>query len=200
MKNFYTQEESWLGGFYELALEFDEPKVELCERALDTLWKYPGLEGCYLDPALEPQQQTRIHPTWAALETHGHLRGIARLDGQEVACGCYAIKEDAGPVWLGFYIPMGTLETVFSHLTYSEARTWREPLDKMLASMGQVVFGRAPFSLGLIGFEVSGDAYANSLQKTGIPSQRLMGYLWPKQGELTYHPANQWGPSQLAAS
>jgi hypothetical protein len=108
----------------------------------------------------------------------------------------------SSPVWLGFYIPMGVLESLFSHLKpfYDRQRDWRETLDNMLASMGEAVYGRAQFSLGLIGFEVSGDAYAETLKKTGIPSQRRMGYLWPKQGEVTYHPANQWGHAQLAAS
>lgn len=107
MKKIFTHPETWLGGFHELAMEFDQPSTELCNSAMSALWDYPDLKGCYRDPASEPHEQNIIVPSWTALDAYGHLRGVLRLEGQDVACGCYAIKEDNGPVWLGFYVPMG---------------------------------------------------------------------------------------------
>ena len=150
MKKIFTHPETWLGGFHELAMEFDQPSTELCNSAMSALWDYPDLKGCYRDPASEPHEQNIIVPSWTALDAYGHLRGVLRLEGQDVACGCYAIKEDNGPVWLGFYVPMGALEIAYIHLgsSYHEMGEWREALDETLAAIGRSVFQRVPVFAG----------------------------------------------------
>jgi hypothetical protein len=68
----FTDDEVWTGGFYELALEYGRnPDPELAN-ALQSLWSIDVLEGCYLDPAREPEDQPRLHfePT---LIDHGHV-------------------------------------------------------------------------------------------------------------------------------
>lgn len=202
MKRVFTKEEAWLGGFYELALEFAQGNNENLDKALQLLWDDPRLEGCYVDRSKEPHEQARIAPSWEALEKHGHLHGILHMDNRLVACGCCAIKEEDGPVWIVFYVPTGSQECTFSDLGEFQvkSREWREPLEIVLAQLGEKVFDQTPFSLGLIGYEVSGEAYSKELKKTGIPSQRLFGYLWPKQGKLTHYATNQWSPPQMAAS
>jgi hypothetical protein len=54
---------------------------------------------------------------------------------------------------------------------------WQKPVDDWLSEVGEYVFTRARYKLGLIGFEVSGTAYANGFTEKGIPAERHIGYL-----------------------
>lgn len=202
MAKFFTEDEVWLGGFYELALEFaaGKPKDAL-DLGLKTIWN--GLDGCYLRADVEPSQQPRVEPSWLMLETHGHLRGGARLpDGKRVVCGTCSVQEENGAAWIVFYIPMGALESVYriSYPIGAESKQWREPLESWLADLGQRVFAVADFLLGLIGEEVSGTVSAQELEKTGVPSERSIGYLWPERGRSIWYPTNRWSLETPIAS
>jgi hypothetical protein len=129
-----------------------------------------------------------------------HLRGAARLpDGQLTACGTCLIREDDGPDWLDFYLPLGALERVLPVGGYPfesgdhEYRQWQKQLDPWLADFGRRIFDAVPFRLGLIGFEVSGDTHRADLEAYGVPEQRNIGYLVPQDGQLRFFPAT---PSQ----
>lgn len=51
------------------------------------------------------------------------------------------------------------------------------------------MYEAVPFRLALIGFEVSGDFYAEAIAARGEPYDRSwMGFLWPKDGVLRYYP------------
>jgi len=43
----------------------------------------------------------------------------------------------------------------------------------------------------LVGFEVSGMAYADELMQVGIPTERDMGYLWPEGDRVTFYPCTK---------
>jgi hypothetical protein len=198
MDRLFTDGETWLGGFYELALEFGPESQESLQDALLAIWKTPGLDGCYLKADVEPADQARITPTIAALEAHGHLRGIATLPNrQQAACGTVLVREEQGPVWLVFYLPLGGLGAAYPVNGYPfdntpASRTWREPLERWLADVGRAVFAHAPFRLGLIGMEVSGTLESREVSTTGIPRHRFISYLFPEPGGVSCYPTNQW--------
>jgi hypothetical protein len=199
-------EQVWLGGFYELAMEYEPWSEASLDEALRALWHFPDLEGCYPRPDIEPSEQQQITPSAARLEANGHLRGIATLpDGKKVACGTYLVREDLGPAWLGLYLPMGALATAYDvgafPFTYDGAsRTWREPLESWLAIIGESVYSQIGFRLGLVGFEVSGTMSANDLVVSGIPEKRSIGYLYPADNHLSWYPTNQWHQTPQLAS
>jgi len=194
-------ERVWLGGFYELALEYEPWSESLLEKALQRIWEFPDLQGCYLEPDVEPSHQVRVAPSLAMLDENGHLRGTATLlDGREVACGTYLVREEQGPAWVSLYLPMGTLATVYEVGAYpfehtGSSRSWREPLEKRLAAVGEFVFSKVPFRLGLVGFEVSGMISAGDLALAGIPEKRSVGYLYVTDHHLSWYPTNQWHPT-----
>jgi hypothetical protein len=198
MTELFTKPDTWSGGFYELALEFAPGSDGPLDMALKTIWGLPFLQGCYLRSDLEPSQQPRVAPALATLESHGHPRGVARLpDGRSVACGTYLVREESGPDWLGFYVPMGALEAVYEVGGYpfeqdSDSQRWRESLEEWLAGIGTAVFPRAAFRIGLVGFEVSGDTSARELRDSGVPARRPMGLLYPEGNKLIWYPTNQW--------
>jgi len=67
---------------------------------------------------------------------------------------------------------------------------WRRPIDSWLAEIGSLVYAEAPYRLGLIGCEVSGEVYAAQLA-ADVPDEHDIGYLLPLSGKLAYREANR---------
>lgn len=167
------------------------------EAALARLWRYPLLEGCYLDKHTEPHAQAKYEPSLALAE-HGHLYGLAHLpDGNRVACGSFTHRRDDGIDWLGFYLPGGALSEVYSafrhplDLSELSRYKWENKINDWLADLGTYIFEEVPFQLGLVGHEVLAETNARSLAKQGIPDERYMGYLRAQDGKLQYFPMNK---------
>jgi hypothetical protein len=191
---FAGEEDIWAGGFYELAIELGPRSDTRLESAPLTLWQNVRLEGCYLRRDFEPANQQRLQPSLSLLERYGHLLGVATLPNKsQVTCGVVAIREDSGIDWLDFYLPMGALATAYDVGAFpfddgKDSQWWREPLDGWLVELAQAVFAAAPFSLALVGHEVSGHAYAADLSLNGIPAERWDGYLWQETANLLWYP------------
>jgi hypothetical protein len=200
MKTRFTDNETWLGGYYELAIELGARSDERLQDSLRAIWQMPCLTGCYVDRDREPEEQDRVEPSLAHLDINGHLQGIAILpDGQRIPCGTVAIREEGGPDWLDFYIPLGALEQIYQEVCgfpFGDpdpgSRAWREPLENWLAEVGRRVFSSVRFRLGLIGIEVSGTTYASQVADSGIPEVRRITYLWPSATEVQCLPSNKW--------
>jgi len=56
-----------------------------------------------------------------------------------------------------------------SRKTSPLAGDWQLPINDWLVELGRHVFEVVPFRLGLVGFEVSGKAYAGELFEEGVP-------------------------------
>ncbi len=198
---YFSNPNTWFGGYYELALELGERSDERLLNPLAALWSHPSLEGCYLERDKESHEQERVVVSPGLLE-RTHLQGLAQLpDGRKVACGSCVIREDEGIDWLDFYLPMGALEAVYDvgGYPFDEAgvahKEWQIPVDGWLKEIGNHIFSTVPFRLGLVGFEVSGIAYSQQIEKDGIPSERCIAYLWNDKGKLEWHPTNTWAPA-----
>lgn len=206
MDRFFTAEETWFGGFYELAVQFGVVSNDQLDAALRAIWETPSLQGCYLRRDREAPEQERVNPSLATQESSGHLLGIATLpNGKRVACGTVLVREEDGTAWLDFYVPLGALASTYAVGAFPVdsnplSQEWREPLEKWLADVGQAVFFSAPFCLGLIGFEVSGSVDSRDVQDAGVPAVRFIGYLYPSAGKITYYPTNRWHQQPLHAS
>ena len=205
--NHFTNENSWVGGFYELALELgnysDEYSDERIASALKAVWSYPLLNGVYLRRDREPAQQQRISiHNFTTPPTQNHFQGLAALSDEiQVACGtCTVREEEDGSDWLVFYIPLGTLVEVypmidgypFGSTDEKACKLWQVSINGWLVELGKYVFHMVEFRLGLIGFEVSGDAYAQDLSEKGIPEERYKGYLVPETDSIRWYPPNSW--------
>jgi hypothetical protein len=196
VQSLFTADGAWFGGFYELALEVGPRSDDRLRTALAAVWSHSDIDGCYTDRGREPADQPRVLP--GCLDEGSHLLGVARLpNGSGVVCGTCLIREvDDGPDWLDFYLPLGSLGTVYPAGGFpfgSEADwpgPWREEVEDWLAGVGLWVARSVSFRLGLIGFEVSGQAYAADIAAQGIPAERFVGYLWPTGGSVGYHRRN----------
>ncbi len=192
-QSLFTAVNTWLGSWYELALELGPRSDDRLQAALTALWSYPDLEGCYLSPEKEPSDQPRVPAT--NYDDYSLLRGVARLpDGSHTACGsCVVREENGGSDWLDLYIPTGALGNIYPsgtnpHRTQADCYgPQRDEIENWFAAIGLWVARSVSFQLGLIGDGVSGCVHAADVMREGIPTARRIGYLWPTGDSVVYH-------------
>jgi hypothetical protein len=182
---------NWSGGYYELAMEVGSSDDARLQAVLGALWSAADVQGCFGHRDREPEEQAPVPCTVGSLTDFGHLHGQVRLPtGQLVVCGAVAIRGgDESGDWLDFYVPLGALD--HAGLAYEDGRPFfrSDVMDDWLAAVGTETYRSAPFSLGVIGFEVSGCTDASTLAGE-LPRTRDIGYLLPQGGVLHYGAAN----------
>ncbi|MFD9936815.1 hypothetical protein ACFWZ6_27200 [Streptomyces massasporeus] len=182
---------NWSDGFYELAIEIGSTEDAAIQAVLSALWSAAGVRGSFAFTDREPEEQEPVPCTVASLTAYGHLRGQVRLpNGHLAVCGAVAIRGgDDSSDWLDFYVPAGALDK--AGLPCWDGRPFHRSavMDDWLAGVGTEVFERAPFSLGVIGWEVSGCTDAAALGGR-LPRERGIGYLLPQEEGLLYGAAN----------
>ena len=192
--------ENWWGGFYELALELGPENDARLDKAIAALCSATGAEAWYPMDAAGGVSDEVVACSLESLLANSQIRAVAHTSQiGSIVCGLLAIRGLVGASsvrrdWLCFYVPMGALGRRFSEVgaypfaDVEKSLTWRQPLDSHLAEIARRVYKLVPFSLGLIGIEVSGEVESEDL-KQGIPEDRPFGYLVPNGEALRYYPA-----------
>ncbi|MFF9085111.1 hypothetical protein ACF1BE_01545 [Streptomyces sp. NPDC014991] len=187
----FRDQTNWSDGYYELAIEVGSTDDAEIQAVLSALWSAAGVQGSFAFNDREPHEQEPVPCTVASLAEFGHLHGQVRLPtGQLAVCGCVAIRGgDDSSDWLDFYVPLGALDK--AGIAYWDGRPFfRSPvMDDWLAVIGTETFEQAVFSLGVIGWEVSGCTDAATLAGK-LPEERAIGYLLPREGVLHHGAAN----------
>ena len=164
-------EENRSGGWYELAVEFQASDGETADSAVIELSQLAGVES-----AVGGQ--------------------VLRLpDGQQVVCDLARVEEDGGSSWVVLGVPLGALARVDPRIgAYPfgdyPGTAWRRPLDDWLADVAVRLFDVIPFSLALVGFEVSGVMSATQLA-AGLPSKHDYVGIITVTDRPEYHPATR---------
>ncbi|MFC8346914.1 hypothetical protein [Streptomyces sp. NPDC057280] len=175
----------WGEGTYELAIEVGSADDDRLQAVLDAVWGAAGARGCYGHKDREPEEQETVPRTVASLEEFGRLLGRARLpSGEPVVCEVSAVRggDDDGGDWLAFGVPLSALRQ--AGVEFEDGPYFRSAAaDGWLAGIGQDAFREAPFSLGLVGWSVSGLTDAETLGGV-LPESRGMVYLLPSGGNL----------------
>lgn len=198
----FTIEGAWDGGFYQLAIEIGEHSDQRLDSALQAIWNYNDLQGCYIRRDIEPEAQNRLTPSAASAQTltegFSPLFGVAITPGnRRIPCQTYIVREDDGPDWIRLDIPLGALAKVYGvggypFGLYPDTSVWRKPLDEWLVTLAQNVFDRVDFRLALVGFEASGTFYWHDIQTSGLPQQRRIGYVLKGANGLIWYPPNEY--------
>ncbi|MFJ3088707.1 hypothetical protein [Streptomyces sp. NPDC086838] len=182
---------NWSDGYYELAIEVGSSDDARIQAVLSALWSAADVHGCFGRSDREPDEQNPVPCTVGSLTEFGHLHGQVRLPtGQLVVCGCVAIRGgDESSDWLDFYVPVGALDQAGTG--YWDGRPFFRSgvMDEWLAAIGAETFKNASFSLGVIGYDVSGCTDASTLAGR-LPQTRDIGYLLPQGNVLHYGAAN----------
>ena len=75
-------EDGWLGGFYELAMELGRRSDERLRAAGEALWSHPALEGLYGERDVPPDRQQPPDPPYGILwPVGGELEWHPLTDG-----------------------------------------------------------------------------------------------------------------------
>lgn len=181
--------QSWGEGTYELAVEVGSTDDAAVQAVLSAVWAAAGVQGCYGHGDREPEEQEPVPCTVASLREFGWLFGRVRLpSGQLVACAVMAVRGDDGSDWVDFGVPPRALEQ--AGVAFQEGAFIRSAAaDDWLAGVGMEAFREAPFSLGVIGWNVSGLTDAAYLGGV-MPEKRGMGHLLPRDGVVHYGAVN----------
>ncbi len=197
MDRIFTQDQVWLGGFYELNLELASASRYAVRQALVTMWNTPQLEGCYLRNDVEPSEQMELSPL--DYDHEGHWYGVATLaNGKRLACGTFSciFKEYGG--WTTLYIPLSALHTVypvdgfpFNPKAGPTQELWIREVNAWFKDVAESIYPDVRFKIALIGYEV--DILALKRQLIfGIPSERWDGLLIPVDGRLVWYPPTNY--------
>ncbi|WP_073926434.1 hypothetical protein [Streptomyces sp. CB03911] len=185
------RETNWSSGYYELAIELGSCDDARLQDVLSALWSAAEVRGCFGRTDREPAEQDAVPCSVASLTHFGHLRGQVLLPtGQLVACGCVTVRGGTeGSDWLDFYVPVDALDR--AGVAYWAGRPFFRSavMDDWLAAIGTETYGSATFSLGVVGFSVSGCTDAATLAGV-LPDERDIGYLLPQDGGVRYAAAN----------
>ncbi|MFF3448366.1 hypothetical protein ACFYXJ_14675 [Streptomyces sp. NPDC002667] len=187
----FRDESNWADSYYELGIEVGSTDDARLQRVLSALWSAADVLGCFGRRDHEPHEQAQVPCTVASLTEHGDLLGQVRLpNGQLVVCGCTVVRGgDDSSDWLDFYVPTGALEKA-GIVYWSDQPFFRSAvIDDWLAAIAMKTYQEAPFSLGVVGWTVSGCTDVSTMAGT-LPTERDIGYLLPNDGVLHYGAAN----------
>jgi hypothetical protein len=206
-----------LGGFYELSFWLGNVTAAQIHSAVAALWSLPGIDGCYLESDRVTTMQRRISPDVAAGE--GKLYGNATLpNGHMIACGmhCSGLKDEAPTdfvysstpgadtdfILLSFDIPLGALAPIYPIGGFpfgtNDHRSWREPFQNWLASIGSAVLTQLPelplrcAGISFEGLDFDVDKLPADFPISDPPCDRCGAYLCVRQGEIHYFPTTSW--------
>lgn len=182
MHEILTPRNRWYGGFYELAIQVGPTGNDVAiADLLKTFWMLPNITGPYETNEIEPTDK----PVVTADPDERHYYGFTQLsDGHTVVCGTYVVKETCEPGgsdWVLLYVPAQDLQSKLGSsdkCTKNIGEVELAPLVDFLVEAAGVAFNVAEFKLGLIGFEVSGETYAETITANDIQTL-CMGVLLP---------------------
>ena len=177
--------ERWFGGFYELAIQIgthgnDAAILDL----LNAIWSQTEITGPYKENDIEPSSQQIISTS----SDERHYYGVIRLtDEQLLVCGTYVVKENCEPGgsdWVLLYAPAQEVQWKLGGSgDWDIVQPELFPLVNYFVRVADVAYEKRPFQMALIGFEASGETYAETItaKEVGTP---WMGVLLPKGHRL----------------
>lgn len=156
----YINHEKWTGGYYELSIEYhpsgDHKKLN---DALDSLYKSDNFHGMWVE-------KSDYHMAPVPLPIHIEEEGVhlfygtlTLTAGHQLPCVISIISVCGESDWLDISIPQAIFEERFPYkypLT-KELNPWLSLIIEMYAKLTETIFKRSPFTIAIIGEEVSGE-------------------------------------------
>jgi hypothetical protein len=191
----FRDDENWGGSFYELAIDLGPRSASGADdrllAALCAIWSDSAVDGPYPDRRATP---IRVAPGPEHLEPIGFLYGTATMpSGRGVACATVVVREEGDDAhdWCDLCLPESALNGIGLGLEADSRLSWRSEVDAWLADVARRVWAVAPFALGLIGVEVSGNHGGIDPTAPAPEAERWVGVLVPDGVEVRYLPAGR---------
>jgi len=191
--------DNWHGGYYELSIKLGDHDDGRLDVALNSLWEAAGLSRPFRHREAERgREETRVS---GASLLAGHLDAIATIPGLGATlCTVIVVREESfesgvsqyGADWLDLCLPLGALGNLDQRVgaypfdDTAPSRSWREPIERWFAAIGQAVFRSVPFLHAVTGFEVSG------VEPSEVNSGWVGLFRPTHQGALAIDPVSNW--------
>ncbi|UTI42237.1 hypothetical protein [Niallia sp. RD1] len=172
--NEFTNPDNWIGGFYELSIEFhpvgDNNRLNQALIALENIGFFNGLwqeRQDFLSDSISL-------PINIDDDSVNQFYGTLNLtDGNTLPSLISVIRIEGESDWLDISIPQATLEQLYPYeypLT-KELNPWLAKIDEIYIRIAETIYNNSPFELAMIGEEISG--YTNQEEITKEDSEKI---------------------------
>ena len=174
----YTNPDTWIGGFYELSIEYypfgNNKRVH---GALTALCNSDHFNGVWEDKK-DYQMQSISLPIHIDEDSVIQLYGTLTLTLShsielELPCLVTVVRVDGKSDWLDVAIPQAAFEKIFPYkypLTL-ELNPWLQGINELYTQLAEIIYCGSPFDFAMIGEEISG--YTNQEDLTDEVVQSL---------------------------
>jgi hypothetical protein len=175
MTDIFLPPERWCGGWYELAIQIGpHGNDSALQKLLELIWSRPELSGPYDNKNIEPEAQSIA----AIVPEERHYYGYLQLHHQRLACGTYVVKENCEPGgsdWVLLYVPVQEAAWKLGGNGIGDdfSQPALAPLANYYRAIADVAYQHHPFAMVLAGWEVSGTAYAESIDADTLEKQYM---------------------------
>jgi hypothetical protein len=153
----YNNPEIWLGGYYELSMEFgpfgDNERVN---EALKAMVECDFFNGLW--PEKKDFYKNAITPP-INIEAVNQFYGIVTTSTKvELPCLVSVIRVEGESDWIDISIPIGYLEKYYpcKYPLIKEINPWISTIDEMYSRIAEYIFRSSPFDFAMMGEEISG--------------------------------------------
>ncbi|PLT30642.1 hypothetical protein [Peribacillus deserti] len=167
--DFYNNPDNWIGGFYELSIEYHPfGNNKRVNEALTALCKSDYFNGFWEDKK-DYQKKSISLPINIEEDSVTQFYGTLSLSNSkegELPCVITVIRVDGESDWLDIAIPQAALEKRFPYkypLTI-ELNPWLKKINARYTQLAEIIYCSSPFDLAMIGEEITG--YTNQEEIT----------------------------------
>lgn len=157
--NDFTNPNNWIGGFYELSIEFhpfgDNDRLHQALSALQHLELFNGYWKEQQDFETDTISFALNNDDISVSQFYGTLTSS---DGHTLPCLVSVLRIEDESDWIDISIPQASLELFYPYkypLT-KELNPWLAKIDEIFVKIAKTIYTHSPFELAMIGEEVSG--------------------------------------------
>ena len=196
-KKFFTDKESWSGGYFELYLYFPKSDIQKINKVIKIISELPNFEGFYDCREKEPWEQEKIKPNIIDPEGGRYYSVFTLPNHKKVPCqvSTYHTQNNYS---LLLIISHGSLNKFGNYplgpYPFYDGRNhkkWIEELTPLYFNIAKKIFENIQFSLGftglITGYEID---EISKINKDNLPKERYNGYLINEDGKLLIFPPN----------
>jgi hypothetical protein len=170
-KKDFLNKTNWSGSYFQLAIEYSNRLDDkILMKIIRSAWEHMNLEGPWLnklDFGSVPCDLTEIKINTFS----NYLYGTITLPEQNtLGCLSLTVREEGGVDWLVLCVPIGMLELNYdiNYPLIPSNNPCIDNLEKVYIDIAQKIFDIHPFSLAIIGEEVSGILYEKTLTSKDV--------------------------------
>lgn len=176
----FQNEDSWIGGYYELAFEFHPTgDTKRLLSALQILCKLDEINELY-ESKDDYKEKVTMVPNSIEEEKPINLYTTINLpDGTFIGAVIIILRVEGESDWLSLSIPIGMLGKLYPidygtdfSISY-EFNNWQKSFDNILIRIAEKLYKGEPFDLGIIGWETLADISCSEITDLEVETTKV---------------------------